>query len=133
MRLFVDCDDTLVLWLNDGKPTSGPLVPEGPHPYGAGADRWLPNEALLVAVRAHMASSPDDHLIIWTGGGEAYARTWAGRLFPQGDYYAAISKDTRLPLPGDLCVDDMPMKVACDLVTWQEFVARSGDGVAKRE
>lgn len=119
-RLFVDCDDTLVLWLNDGKVTAGPLLPEGPHPYGAGADRWLPNEVLIEAIRARQKAEPRT-LVIWTGGGTDYARTWADRLMPN-EYDAALSKDTRLPLPGDLCIDDMPLKVACDVLTWQQFV-----------
>ncbi len=123
-RLFVDCDDTLVLWQKDGAP------PEGAHPYGGGAESWLPNEALISAIRSHMTASPEDRLIIWTGGGVNYATMWADRLMP-GEWHLATAKDPRLVQAGDVCVDDMPMKVAGELVSWQEFV--SGNGVASTE
>lgn len=48
-----------------------------------------------------------------------------GRIYPEAA--DAISKDTRIPRPGDLCVDDMPIKVACPVLTWQQFVKEWGD------
>ncbi len=119
MRLFVDCDDTLVLWFNGDEQTEGVLLP-GPNPYGAGADRWKPNVALMDALDAWRRANPEGELILWTGGGLDYAQLWQRRVYRQAD--DAISKDTRIPFSSDLCIDDMPIKVACPVVTWQEFV-----------
>jgi hypothetical protein len=116
MRLYVDCDDTLVLWLDgDGD------VADGPNPYGTGPDRWKPNEGLIIALENWRMRHPEiDEIVLWTGGGTDYAQLWLRRVYPAAD--DAISKDTRIPRPDDLCVDDMPIKVACPVVTWQQFV-----------
>ena len=118
-RLFVDCDDTLVLWLNeDGQPL------EGQNPYGGGSDRWEPNTALIEAIRVRMKADPELRLIIWTGGGNEYGRTWAERLMP-GEWDMAGAKDPRLPLPEDLCIDDAEIVFPCQRQTWQEFVSEA--------
>ncbi len=109
--LWLDCDDTLVIWLDeDGQPL------EGQNPYGGGSQRWKWNEELIRAI--DWVSDWD--LAIWSGGGAQYAARWRDLL--RWDLADAYSKDTRLPQPNDLCVDDMPLKVACEVMTWQEFV-----------
>ncbi len=118
-RLFVDCDDTLVLWFNGDEHTEGVLLP-GPNPYGGGAERWKPNLLLIEALDAWREANPHHQIIIWSGGGTDYAESWRRRLYPDAD--GAISKDTRLPFSSDLCIDDQLLKVACPAMTWQEFV-----------
>ncbi len=116
MKLYVDCDDTLVLWLDNDDGVLG-----GPHPYGTGAaGRWKPNLELLGAMKQWRENTPGSEIILWTGGGADYAQLWERRVYPEAA--DAISKDTRIPEPDDLCVDDMPIKVACPVVTWQQFV-----------
>ena len=117
MRLYVDCDDTLVLWLDGDDKVLG-----GPNPYGTGPDgRWKPNLELLAAMKQWRENTPGSEIILWTGGGTRYARRWMGLIYPEAA--DSISKDTRIPDPDDLCVDDMPLKkVACPVVTWQQFV-----------
>ena len=118
MRIFVDCDDTLILWLDEeGQPL------EGQNPYGGGSQKWLWNEALIRALR-----EIEDEIVIWSGGGRPYAQTWRERLQSASSVVAewSMSKDTRIPQPDDLCIDDMPIQVACPVMTWQEFVTEHG-------
>ncbi len=120
MRLYVDCDDTLVLWLDgDGD------VAEGPNPYGTDGDRWKANAELVEAIGEWERNTPGGEIILWTGGGKAYARVWEQRIYPEAA--DAISKDMRIPGADDLCIDDMPIKVACPVVTWQQFVKEWGN------
>jgi len=108
MDLYIDCDDTAILWLGDDL-----REVEGPNPYGAGRDMWRPNYGLLALVweaRTHF-----DRVFLWSGGGTMYARQWARWVAPWVD--DAFVKDPRLVTPDDLCIDDMPLKVAGDLVT----------------
>ena len=114
-RLFVDCDDTLVIWLDgDDQPL------EGQNPYGGGSQTWKFNDDLIRAIEERHGG----YIVVWSGGGEDYARRWLDRLgWTEAE---AISKDISLPEPGDLCIDDQPIKVACPVMTWQEFVAEGG-------
>ncbi len=123
-RLFVDCDDTLVLWLDDEGD-----VADGPNPYGNGHEHWKPNEELVIALENWRMRHPTiDEIILWSGGGTDWARSWLRRIYPAAD--GAISKDPRIPRSDDLCVDDddtLLRKVACPLVTWQQFVKEWGN------
>ena len=112
-RLFVDCDDTLIIWLNEH---DQPL--EGQNPYGGGSQRWKFNDELVKAV---LSVSLKWQVVVWSGGGSDYAGDWRDRIdWPLAN---VASKDIRLPEPDDLCIDDQPIKVACPVLTWQEFVA----------
>lgn len=119
MRLFVDCDDTLVFWLGkDGQPL------EGQNPYGGGSERWEANDQLLEALEGWGEAVPGGSgIIVWSGGGEQYAERWA-RLLRHVRGVTSMSKDIRLPTADDLCIDDMPIKVSCPVMTWEEFVVR---------
>ena len=113
MTLFIDVDDTLVLWLTRDSA-------EGPHPYGAGAQGWARNQALLDAVERWRVSRPLEAVVVWSGGGREYAERWRDQLMPEAEH--ALNKDIRLPGPADVCVDDQYLKVSAQLLTWQEFV-----------
>lgn len=71
-RLFVDIDDTLVIY-DDGR--------NAPHPYGIYRDiPYTINEKLLKGIDEWNLGNPESWIIIWSGGGEEYARMWAERL-----------------------------------------------------
>ena len=130
-RLFVDCDDTLVLWLNeDGQPL------EGQNPYGGGSDKYELNQALIDAVVDFLDTNLDWELVVWSGGGSQYAKVWADRCFPFKTLYDedargvrgwllsahVRTKDIALPTADDTCVDDQVLGVAGSCLTWQAFV-----------
>ena len=108
--LFVDCDDTLILW--DNTPLESGL-------YSA---KYEVNTKLIEAVHKYLAHTKDN-LVVWSGGGEEYARRWARMCFPDTEW-EAISKDITLPDAelDDVCVDDMDIVPAAPVLTWQEFV-----------
>ena len=124
MTLFVDCDDTLVRWLDAyDQPLSGQ------NPYGGGSQRFSFNEPLIDAIKAALDDDPELQVVVWSGGGAQYALHWARSVFSGSSYESrvgAYSKDTRLPVEGDLCVDDQDLKVACPCVTAELYVSLSG-------
>lgn len=113
-RLFVDCDDTLVKWLKtDGQPL------EGQNQYGGGSDRWEWNTELVRAIEAHFDLAD---VVVWSGGGARYAHHWAQRL-GWDDRVTSMPKNISVPLYGEICVDDAPLKVLARLVTPEQFIA----------
>ena len=93
-RLFVDCDDTLVLFEGDG-----------PHPYGAYDEEGTPNRPLIDRVNAF-----EGHVVVWSGGGSEYARFIGERYLSRE--FLALAKDVdglALVRPGDIVVDDQPI------------------------
>ena len=109
-RLFVDCDDTLVLWQyverEDGLYYATP---------------WQRNDDLIATVRRFVDDHPDTELVIWSGGGAVYAARWAV-LFFDGVECVPEDKNIHYPQPGDICVDDQPLRVACPIYTPEEFM-----------
>ena len=107
MRLFVDVDDTLVLWQGlDGE---------------SYMDSWTPNEALIKAVIEYFYSTPDVYLYVWSGGGGTYAEVFAVRTLGDTVPYIALSKDTTMPQDDDVCIDDQFLKVKRRCVTWERW------------
>lgn len=115
--LFVDCDDTLVLWTDAAGQVLG-----GPHPYGGGADEPVPNEALIEAIVARRGEF--EGVVLWSGGGRRYAAEWLRYLTPHGIVpTVALNKDPRAPTADDLCIEDDPERWPfVNQCTWQEFV-----------
>jgi len=105
-RLFVDCDDTLIIWEGAG---------DGPHPYGAGAEGYHVNEPLVRAIGALLQRNQDIDLFIWSGGGRGYAQTWANEVHFDPEP-TALAKDTGLVRAGDIVVDDM---LASEVVSYR--------------
>jgi len=121
--LYVDCDDTLVLWADaDGN------VLGGPHPYGAGADAPTRNEALVKAIVARQHEF--DGIVLWSGGGWRYAGEWLRYFRGTGIVpMVGIAKDPGSPTAADLCIEDDPEHWPFPRsVTWQEFVAEAEGG-----
>ncbi len=96
MKLYVDCDDTLIRWLD---PLEGRLTSE-----------WEPNTAVQEFVRNWKLEHPDGEVIVWSSGGEDYARMWGYRLLPDVPH-VALSKFNAIVTADDLCIDDMPFEV----------------------
>ena len=110
-NLFVDCDDTLVLWPE--KPTGTLALYRG--------DAYIPNNDLIDAVNAYVR--PGDTLFVWSGGGVDYAAMWANKFFEPGAW-VALAKDITVPKVGDVVVDDqvLALKRGVRAYTWAEFV-----------
>lgn len=95
MTVFVDVDDTLVIFETDGI-----------HPYGViRGEPYEPNYILIEKLK----NVNDDRIIVWSGGGTEYARTVARAvLLPAGIRCVVASKfdDFKNIKPGDIIVDD---------------------------
>lgn len=123
MALFIDCDDTLVTWLDE---YNMPL--EGQNPHGGGNQNWRFNPDLVKTIMAWVEADPKLQVVIWSGGGADYARDWLERLFawsedgPPANFFS-MWKNVKLPREYDVVVDDMPdLVVAGTLYTPQEFI-----------
>lgn len=114
MILFVDCDDTLILWNDSARQMNQD------HTLWMG-DKYKPNQPLINAIRKWRGENERDVVVVWSGGGASYAKHWA-ELFLPNDYEVAMSKDITLPTEFDVCVDDMQIKVKGVLFTPAEFI-----------
>lgn len=94
-RLFVDCDDTLILWENAKNPAG---IYQG--------DKYDLNLGLIGDVGCFLTTHPEYELVVWSGGGVPYAQRWAEMCFHSRNFSIA-PKDMRTPSDRDICVDDM--------------------------
>ena len=94
-RIFIDCDDTLILYQS-----------VGPNPFGFYMETpYEVNTELVQRIRNWAAQNPDDSIFIWSGGGEGYAKMWMNRL-RLGDIAVPLGKEPDLIRDGDIVVDD---------------------------
>lgn len=93
--LFIDCDDTLILW-NNAKNEDG--IYRG--------DKYEINHGLRGDVECFLTTHPEYELVVWSGGGIHYAHRWAEMCFPH-THFKILPKDMRVPVGKDICVDDM--------------------------
>ena len=103
VRLFVDVDDTLVLYDLDA-----------PNPYGIYyGTPYTINEPLLEGIKQFQLDNPNELIVIWSGGGKEYARMWGeDKLGLEGMIYLLKDKDSFwLVNPGDIVIDDQPLKI----------------------
>ena len=104
MRIFIDIDDTLILWDSPGI-----------HPYGGKnlGDESEVNESLVTHARRH--AEEGHQLIFWSGGGKDYAEEMVTWLIPDlAENAIFLTKNkTAFPLvqPDDIVVDDQPITV----------------------
>ena len=95
MRLFVDVDDTLILWSKELK-------------GGLYATKYERNEAVARFVRIFRQTHPEGIVIVWSLGGQEYAAKHAREQIP-GLYNECRAKYPAIPVPGDLFIDDDPL------------------------
>ncbi len=107
-RLFVDCDDTLILY--DTTEDDG-----GHSPYGfLRGQPYRVNDELVGSIRAWADDNPCSLVVVWSGGGDKYARVIADLVLP-GLHVSAMIKDMStfdLVRAGDVVVDDQGLNVA---------------------
>lgn len=96
LRLFVDVDDTLILWPKAGG--SSDLI---------SGDAYVLNEDVRLFVLRWKAYNPTGEVIIWSSGGSEYARKHgAASGLP---YSYCWSKAPMPVLKGDMFIDDDPL------------------------
>lgn len=116
--LFIDCDDTLVLWLDP----DGHVDESSAHPYGMGSERYVHNQLLLEGVREWREKN-DGPIVVWSGGGSDYALRFVLETGIPCD--ATADKDPGVPREGDICVDDDEWFLASSkgtVMSWRKFL-----------
>ena len=104
-RLFIDVDDTLVLYTERKA---------GPNPLGLERDmNFRVNAELVDAIKIWRRHNIDGQVVVWSGGGEAYARSAGDRFIPGVAtwYFTKGGKNLTLPNHDDLLVDDSPTEL----------------------
>lgn len=97
MRLFVDVDETLILWPL-GEMGKVVIIKDEPP---------KPNHDVLEFVRRWVKYNPTGDVIVWSLGGLEYAAGWKNKL---GISFAvAWSKEPIAVERGDLFIDDDPL------------------------
>ena len=96
MQIFVDCDDTLILYDSH----------TGVHPYGVlNGEPWRPNQPLVDALL-----ETEQPVFVWSGGGAWYAGIIAGKL---GLDFPCLDKDEttfEVIQEGDVVIDDQDLE-----------------------
>ena len=104
-RLFVDCDDTLILFDSEGEI----------HPYGfSRGDPYHINEPLVVFIKEFREKYPEGFIVIWSGGGQEYATQVAKEVGLESVTPWHMIKDRTtfdLVREGDIVVDDQELEV----------------------
>ena len=90
-RLYIDCDDTLVLWHDATDDERG----------------YDLNAPLIADINCFLDHHKDYDLWVWSGGGAKYALRWAIECFGETGEWKATAKDLKAVHPGDIVVDDM--------------------------
>lgn len=126
--LFVDCDDTLILY--DSALCTGPDndCSVHAHPYGfLRGESYTINEPLVASIKAYVYDNPCALTVIWSGGGARYARAIADVVLSGVDVMTLIKNKTSFHLvrPGDIVVDDMDVEVATKVYRPSEWVYTS--------
>jgi predicted HAD superfamily phosphohydrolase YqeG len=70
-------------------------------------------------------SKPGNTIVVWSGGGEAYARLWVERLKLERSVHFIAAKPS-FHQTIDLAIDDMPVKLGT-------YNLQVGEGVGKHE
>ncbi len=95
-RVFIDCDDTLILYQKLGTNAFGYYMDT---PYEI-------NTALVQRIKDWAEAHPEDSIFIWSGGGEWYAKMWMNKL-RLGEIATPLAKEPNLIREGDIVVDDV--------------------------
>lgn len=113
-RLFVDCDDTLIIY--DNIACSWPDKPcdVHDHPFAIlRGESYKINGPLVESIKAYIYDNPCALVVIWSGGGAQYARAIADIALPGVDVVTMIKDKTTFYMvrSGDIVVDDMAQTV----------------------
>lgn len=100
--IYVDVDDTLVLW-QEGLSPNPEAVPRETY-FG---DPWVLNTRLIEGLKA---AAKQEFIVVWSGGGMQYAEMWVDRLGLRNLVMVA-EKNFKVVEPGDIVIDDMPVTV----------------------
>lgn len=104
-RLFVDCDDTLILY-SDKR--------QSMHPYGVFyGQEYVPNTRLIAQMNEFVSKYPDALVVIWSGGGYRYAEEVAKLLYLEHLDASYLTKDVdtfSLVRKCDIVVDDLNLE-----------------------
>ena len=102
-RLFVDCDDTLVLWhYTEVKPGIFSIQQD------EAGDTYHMNDELISSIPCWLSLHPEYQLVVWSGGGLEYAAGWARKVFGRsGIPYIVLPKNMGTPENHDILIDDM--------------------------
>lgn len=114
-RLFVDCNDTLILYENSNHV----------NPYGfVHGQPYRINQPLADSVKLWVEDNPCSLAIIWSGGGAQYARAIADIALPGVDVMTMIKDETSFHMvrAGDIVIDDMELKVPVKVLRPNEWV-----------
>ena len=115
-RLFVDCDDTLILYDSADDPI---------HPYGVTrGEPYTYNRPLVNSIRAFIRDHPYALVVVWSGGGASYARTIADIALPGMNVVAMMKDETTFDLvrPHDIVIDDMDIRIPAKVFRPDEWV-----------
>ena len=92
-RLFIDVDDTLVIW-----DYSDPGL----------SDQYRPNAVVIQFARRWKQFHHDGKIIVWSLGGFDYAGEWKQKLLPFADDHLGKGPKMRIE-EGDMFIDDDPL------------------------
>jgi len=122
--VFVDCDNTLILypyeeayWAIYGNPYDKVASGE----WAGIPDEPEPNVPLIEAIDLY--AGPRASFVVWSGGGKWYALRWAEKYMPTRAFgWRAAAKDRAMVGPGDIVVDDQEFKSRGRWMTPAQFV-----------
>lgn len=109
-HLYVDVDDTLILW---GKP------------YGD-VGNPVPNADVIEFVKRWHKANPHGRITIWSLGGKDYAGKWAVETgVPHDDFSDKFWVSAK---PGDLFIDDDPLACYAQDTIHPDFIKGLANG-----
>ena len=124
-RLFVDCDDTLIIYDNIACAWPDEPCEVHGHPFGVlRGESYKINEPLAASIKAYVEDNPCALVVIWSGGGARYARAIADVVLSGVDVATMIKDKTSFHMvrPGDIIVDDMSLDVPTKVYQPREWV-----------
>ena len=121
MKIAFDVDDTLIV--------PAIALKDEPHPY-IGMHGAVPNYDIIAIYR--WFQSQGNHMIVWSGGGVDYARTWAEKLGLNPDEVIEKTKAGDIDIAFDDCDVDLA-KVNVKVKRVNNSVSRKDWNIHKKQ
>lgn len=124
-RIFVDCDDTLIIYDHISCTRPKETCEVHRHPFGvARGESYKINQLLADSIKLWVEDNPCSLAVIWSGGGAQYARAIADIALPGVDVMTMIKDETSFHMvrTGDIVVDDMDLLVPAKVFRPNEWV-----------